>query len=91
MMTQLASITLMHNDAARPIIDAVMADNPDVRVLNMPGAVKLDCEGRLRVNRASVEERMGRAWSPQEIQLVLVSMAGNLEEDDDQFTLSWRK
>jgi phenol hydroxylase P2 protein len=90
-MTQIASITLMQNDEARPVIDAIIADNPGVRVLNMPGTVKLDCDGRIVVNRVSVEERLGKPWSPQEIQLVLVSMAGNLDEDDDQFTLSWRK
>ncbi|MDD2705473.1 MAG: MmoB/DmpM family protein [Acidocella sp.] len=90
-MTQFASITLMQNDDARPIIDAILADNPGVRILSMPGAVKLDCDSRLTVSRASVEERLGRPWSLQEIQLVLVSMAGNLEEDDDLFTLSWHK
>ncbi|MGE4480256.1 MmoB/DmpM family protein [Acidocella sp.] len=90
-MAQIASITLVQNDDARPIIEAIMADNPDVRVLNMPGAVKLDCDGKITVRRASVEERIGRSWDPQEIQLVLVSMAGNLNEDDDEFTLSWNR
>jgi phenol hydroxylase P2 protein len=89
-MAQIASITLLHNDDARPIIEAILADNPGVRVLNMPGAVKLDCDDELVVNRASVEARLGREWSPQEIQLVLISMAGNLDEDDDWFKLSWK-
>ncbi|WP_297366735.1 MmoB/DmpM family protein [Acidocella sp.] len=89
-MAQLASITLMHNDDARPVIESIIADNPGVKILNMPGAVKLDCDGRITVNRASVEERLGRPWNLQEIHLVLISMAGNLDEDDDTFTLSWR-
>ncbi len=89
-MAQIASITLLHNDDARPIIEAILADNPGVRVLNMPGAVKLDRDDELVINRASVEERLGRSWEPQEIQLVLISMAGNLDEDDDHFTLSWK-
>lgn len=89
-MAQLASLTLYHNDEARPIIEAIVADNPGVRVLNMPGAVKLDCEGSLVVKRASVEERLGRAWDPQEIHLVIISMAGHLDEDDDQFSVTWR-
>jgi len=89
-MAQVASLTLYHNDEARPIIEAILADNPGVRVLNMPGAVKLDCDNILVVNRASVEARLGRPWEPQELQLVLISMAGNLDEDDDHFTLSWR-
>ena len=39
--------------------------------LSMPGAVKIDCDMELVVNRASVEQRLGRAWDPQEIHLVL--------------------
>lgn len=89
-MVQLASLTLQQTDAARPIIEAIIADNPGVRVLNMPGAVKLDCDGALIVKRASVENRLGRSWDPQEIHLVLISMAGNLDEDDDHFTVTWR-
>lgn len=89
-MAQVASITLLHNVDARPIIEAIMAGNPGVRVLNMPGAVKLDCDDEIVVKRASVEERLGRNWDPQEIHLVLISMAGNLDEDDDQFALSWK-
>lgn len=89
-MVQFASLTLQHTDDARPIIEAIIADNPGVRVLTMPGAVKLDCEQRLVINRASVEARLGRAWDPQEIHLVLVSMAGNLDEDDDHFAIEWK-
>jgi phenol hydroxylase P2 protein len=89
-MAQIASITLLHNDDARPVIDAILADNPGIRVMNMPGAVKLDRDDSIVVRRASVEERLGRTWDPQEIHLVLISMAGNLDEDDDQFVLSWR-
>ncbi len=90
-MAQVASITLLQNDDARPIIEAILADNPGTRVLTMPGAVKLDRDQEIIVHRASVEERLGRSWEPQEIQLVLISMAGNLDEDDDHFTLSWRR
>ena len=89
-MAQVASITLLHNDDARPIIESILADNTGVRVLNMPGAVKLDRDEKLTINRASVEERLGRPWDPQELHLVLISMAGNLDEDDDHFILSWR-
>ncbi len=60
-MAQVASLTLLHNDDARPIIEAILADNTDVRVLDMPGCVKLDRDMELVINRASVEERLGRA------------------------------
>lgn len=90
-MAQIASITLQNNDEARPIIDAILTDNPQATVLNMPGAVKIDSVDRLVVNRASVEERIGRTWDPQELHLVLVSMAGNVDEDDDYFALQWTR
>lgn len=90
-MAQIASITLVQTDEARPIIEAILADNPQATAFNMPGVVKLDCEGKIIVRRVSVEERIGRAWNPQELQLVLVSMAGNVDEDDDEFSLSWNR
>jgi phenol/toluene 2-monooxygenase (NADH) P2/A2 len=89
-MPAIASITLQNVDAARPIIEAILADNPGADVLTMPGAVKIDCAHRLVVNRGSVESRIGRSWDPQEIHLVLISMAGNLDEDDDYFALEWK-
>ncbi|MEZ5840571.1 MAG: MmoB/DmpM family protein [Hyphomicrobiales bacterium] len=58
-MVQIASITLLHNDEARPIIEAILADNPGTRVLNMPGAVKLDRDETITVNR--VRSRSGSA------------------------------
>jgi len=89
-MKQIASLTLLQNDEARPIIEAILADNANARVMNMHGAIKIDCDDELVVNRASVEERLGRTWDPQEIHLVLVSMAGNLDEDDDRFLVGWK-
>ena len=88
-MVQIASITLQDNDDARPIIAAIVADNPGTQVLSIPGAVKLDRETSIVVNRASVEDRLGRDWDPQEMHLVIVSMAGNLDEDDDYFAVKW--
>jgi phenol hydroxylase P2 protein len=88
-MTQVNSITLLQNDDARPIIDAILTDNEDVRVVNMPGVVKLDRNGPIVVNRASVEERIGRPWDLQELQLSLVSITGYLDEDDDHFIIKW--
>jgi phenol hydroxylase P2 protein len=88
-MPRIVSITLQNNDEARPIIEAITADNPGIKVTTMPGAVKIDREGSLVVKASSVSERIGRDWDPQEIHLCIVSMAGNLDEDDDQFAVSW--
>ena len=89
-MAQYASITLYQNDEARPVMEAILQDNPTARVMNMPGAVKIDALQELVINRATVEEKLGSEWDPQQIHMVLISMAGNLDEDDDRITLSWR-
>ena len=52
--------------------------------------VKIDAPGRLEIRRASVEERIGRPWDVQELQLGLISLAGNIDETEDQFVLAWR-
>ncbi|SMH46456.1 MmoB/DmpM family protein [Azospirillum agricola] len=88
-MLRTVSITLQNTDDARPIIEAITEDNPGATVHSYPGIVKIDREGSLTVHRASVETRLGRDWDPQEIHLSLVSMAGNLDEDDDYFRLAW--
>lgn len=90
-MPRIVSITLQTTDDARPIIDSIVADNPGAVVHSMPGIVKIDRDDSLMVNRASVENRIGRDWDPQELHLSVVSMAGNVDEDDDYFSLSWSR
>lgn len=90
-MPRIVSITLQTTDDARPIIDSIVEDNPGAVVHTMPGIVKIDRDDSLRVNRASVENRIGRDWDPQELHLSVVSMAGNVDEDDDYFSLSWSR
>ncbi len=72
-----------------PIIDAITEDNPGSTVHSYPGIVKIDREGSLTIRRESVESRIGRVWDPQELHLSVVSMAGNVDEDDDYFSLAW--
>ena len=54
-----------------------------------PGLVKIDCPKRLVVRRESIEEQIGRSFDLQQIHINLVTLSGNIAEDDDQFTLSW--
>ncbi len=75
---------------ARPIVEAILADNPGSVAVENPGMVKVNAEGRLTIHRSSVEERIGRAFDLQELHLHLITISGHLDEDDDQFTLAWR-
>ena len=88
-MARTVSITLQNNDDARPIIEAIEQDNPDATVNIYPAMVKIDCDGRLIVKQETVEELLGRDWDVQELHLSIVSIAGNVDEEDDYFELSW--
>jgi phenol hydroxylase P2 protein len=87
---QLVFIALQSTDDNRPVIDAIEADNPHATVHRYPAMVKIDAPGRLEINRATIEDLIGRTWDMQELQLGLISLAGNIEETEDQFVLAWR-
>lgn len=82
-------IALQANEDTRPIIDAIAADNPLARVNEAPAMVKIDADGKLTVRRASIEERIGRDFDLQELHINLISLSGNIDETDDELTLSW--
>ncbi|MFT4584955.1 MAG: phenol hydroxylase P2 protein [Gammaproteobacteria bacterium] len=82
-------IAFQHNSEAQPIIDAILQDNPEAVANETPGMVKIDCPGRLVVRRETVEEKMGREFDLQELHINLISLGGNIDEDDDEFVVAW--
>ena len=90
-MANVVSITLQDNEDARPIIESIEEDNEGAVLNRMPGAVKIDCADRLVIKSSSVSEKIGREWDPMEIHLTIISMGGNLDEDDEQLVLSWNR
>lgn len=87
MSDNMVFLALQDNEEARPIREAIEADNPHAVISQFPGVYKIDAPGRLVVNRESVEERIGRAWNPQDIHLSLVTLSGNIDETEDYFAL----
>ena len=83
------SITLQNTEDARPIVEAILADNPGAVVNHVPAMVKIDCPGKLTIKAESVSDRVGRDWDPQELHLSVISLSGNIDEDDDIFELAW--
>lgn len=82
-------IAFQLNEDTRPIIEAVMADNPHAIANESPAMVKIDAEGQLVIKRNSIEELIGRDFDLQELQINLITISGHLDEDDDEFKLSW--
>ena len=88
-MADTVFIALQNNAEAQPIIEAIVDDNADAVVNETPGMVKIDAPGRLVVRRDTISEKMGRDFDLQEIHINLISLGGNIDEDDDEFILSW--
>jgi phenol/toluene 2-monooxygenase (NADH) P2/A2 len=82
-------IAFQANEDSRPIVDAILADNPDATAVHSPGLVKIDAPNRLTIRRETIEAQTGRPYDLQQIQVNLVTLTGFIDEDDDQFTLSW--
>jgi phenol/toluene 2-monooxygenase (NADH) P2/A2 len=83
-------IAFQANEESRPVVDAILADNPEAEAVYSPGLVKIDCPQRLVIKRATIEEQVGRSYDLQQIQINLVTLSGNIDEDDDEFSLSWK-
>ncbi len=84
-------IALQDNDESRYIVEAIEEDNPDVTTIHMPAMIRIENEGRLSIRRETVEEKMGRDWDVQELHLNLITLGGNVEEDDDELSLHWNE
>lgn len=84
------AIDLQESEENRAIVEAIRADNPELTIRHLPGLVKLQAAGQIVINRETVEGKLGREWETGELQLAIVSYAGNFSEwDDDQIIVKW--
>ena len=84
-------IALQANEDTRPIIEAIVDDNPLAVVNRQPAMVKIDAPDRLVIRKETIEDKIGRAFDLQELHINLITLAGNVSEDDDSLTLSWQR
>ena len=82
-------LVLQSVEDAKPIIEAIKKDNPNAVIQTQPAMIKITASRRLTIQASTMEDIIGRTWDPQELQLVLVTLAGNVDEDYDHFTLYW--
>ena len=83
-------LALQTNEDTRPIIEAILPDNPGAVVDEQPAMVKINADGRLVVRRETIEELIGRDYDLQELQVNMITMSGNLDQTDDEITLFWK-
>jgi len=90
-MTQVPNvfIALQRNEETRPIVDAILADNPGALLDEQPAMVKINVPGRLVVRRSTIEQEIGREFDLQELHVNLITLTGHIDESDDELVLSW--
>lgn len=84
-------IALQTGEETRAIIEAIERDNTNAVVSHYPGMVKIDAPGRLVLKRQTVEDITGMDFDLQSLQINLISLSGNLDETEDEFTLEWKQ
>jgi phenol/toluene 2-monooxygenase (NADH) P2/A2 len=82
-------IAFQANEETRPIIEAILADNPAAQAEDQPAMVKIAAPDSMVINRATIEELVGRQFDLQELHINLITLSGHVDEDDDRITLSW--
>lgn len=82
-------IAFQANEESRPVVEAIVADNPAAVVTYPTGLAKIDVPQRLTIRRETIEEITGRPYDLQQLHVNLVTLSGHIDEDDDQLTLSW--
>lgn len=82
-------LALQENDTSRYIIEAIEEDNPDATIQYLPAMIRVESETGLIVKAETVSEKLGQDWDIQSLQLNMITLGGNVEEDDDSFRLHW--
>lgn len=82
-------IAFQTNDESRSIIEAIVEDNPATTLDEQPAMTRVVCPDKMIIRRETVEEKMGREFDLQELQLHLITLSGHIDETEDEFTLQW--
>ena len=84
-------IAFQANQESRYIVDAIVEDNPGAIVDEQPAMVKVDVPQKMVIKRETIAEKMGRDdFELQEMHMHLITLSGNVDEDDEQFVLEWK-
>lgn len=82
-------LALQDNDTSRYIIEAIEEDNPDATIQYLPTMIRVESNSDLIIRAETVSEKLGQDWDIQSLQLNMITLGGNVEEDDDMFRLYW--
>lgn len=82
-------LALQAVEESKAIVVAIEKDNPEAVIEYDAAMVKITAPGKLTINAKTVSDLIGREWETQELQIILITLSGNVDEDYDYFTLYW--
>lgn len=82
-------LALQAVEESKAVVAAIEKDNPATVIEYDAAMVKITTPGRLTIHAQTVSDLIGRAWDTQELQIILITLSGNVDEDYDHFTLFW--
>lgn len=89
MSSSIALLCLQATEDGRAIAEAIKEDNEGVIITNKPAMIQIERPERITIKASTVSQALGRDWDPEELQLVLISLGGQVEETDDEFIVYW--
>jgi phenol hydroxylase P2 protein len=89
MSSSIALLCLQATEDGRAIAEAIKEENEGVIITNKPAMIQIERPEKITVKASTVSQALGRDWDPEELQLVLISLGGQVEETDDEFIVYW--
>lgn len=84
-------IAFQKTEDVRGVIEAIMEDNPSATLNEQPAMVRIEAPDAITIKRSTIEDKMGRSYDLQELQVNLITLTGHIDESDDEFKLSWNR
>lgn len=85
----IALLVIQDTEDGRSIVRAIEKDNDGVIIQNKPAMIQIEREGKITIKAETVSEELGRDWDIEEMQIELISIGGQVDETDDEFTIYW--
>ncbi len=84
-------VDLQDGEEAEAIAAAVSETHTNTTVRRMPGLIRIEVGGALTIERNIVEKHLRRTWDTQDLNLIMVTFYGEIEDwDEDRIVIHWR-
>lgn len=88
----LVGVELLPGEEADAVAAACTDANDAATARPHPAAVYVEAPNRLEIDMAAVSEHLGREFGPDDLQVIMGSYFGNIEQwDDERVVLSWSR